>query len=148
MTKTVDDAVLDAALNQIKTTADKLVVCIGAPATYAEANANSPGGKRCGQRAVTSANFTGPANGDISGRKLTVNQQTGITVDVSGTADHVALVDDTASVLLAVTSLAASQAVTAGNTMPLAASTASIEPAIPPSLLNRVASVRARRDRP
>lgn len=117
MAKTVDDTVLDAALNQIKTTADKLVVCIGAPATYAEANANSPTGKRCGQRAVTSANFTGPANGDASGRKLGVNQQTGITVDVSGTADHVALVDDTASVLLAVTSLSASQPVTAGNSM-------------------------------
>lgn len=117
MVKLVDDAVLDAALNQIKTTADKLVVCIGAPATYAEANANSPTGKRCGQRAVTSANFTGPANGDVSGRKLGVNQQTGINVDVSGTADHVALVDDTASVLLAVTSLSASQVVTAGNSM-------------------------------
>lgn len=117
MTKTVDDVVLDAALNQIRTTADKLVVCIGAPVSYAEANANAPTGKRCGQRAITSANFTGPANGDVSGRKLTVNQQTGITVDVSGTADHVALVDDGANVLLAVTSLAAAQAVTAGNTM-------------------------------
>ncbi len=117
MAKTVDDGVLDAALNQIRTTADRLVVCIGAPLTYAEANANSPTGKRCGQRAITSANFTGPVNGDVSGRKLTVNQQTGIPVDVSGTADHVALVDDTASVLLAVTSLSASQAVTAGNTM-------------------------------
>jgi len=117
MVKSVDDTVLDAALNQIKTTADKLVVCIGAPATYAEANANSPTGKRCGQKAIAAANFTGPSNGDTSGRKLAVNQQTGITVDVSGTADHVALVDDTASVLLAVTSLSASQVVTAGNTM-------------------------------
>lgn len=117
MVKSVDDTVLDAALNQIKTTADKLVVCIGAPTTYAEANANSPTGKRCGQKAIAAANFTGPANGDTSGRKLAVNQQTGITVDVSGTADHVALVDDTASVLLAVTSLSASQVVTAGNTM-------------------------------
>ncbi len=117
MAKTVDDVVLDAALNHIKTTADKLVVCIGAPVSYAEANTNSPSGKRCGQRAITSANFTGPVNGDVSGRKLTVNQQTGITVDVTGTADHVALVDDTASVLLAVTSLSASQAVTAGNSM-------------------------------
>ena len=117
MTKTIDDVVLDSALNQIRTTADKLVVCIGAPVSYAEANANSPTGKRCGQRAITSANFTGPVNGDVSGRKLTVNQQTGIAVDVSGTADHVALVDDGAGVLLAVTSLAAAQAVTAGNTM-------------------------------
>lgn len=117
MTKTVDDTVLDAALSQIKSTADKLVVCIGAPASYAEANANSPTGKRCGQRAITAANFAGPVNGDVSGRKLTVNQQTGIIVDVSGAADHVALVDDTASVLLAVTSLSASQVVTAGNTM-------------------------------
>jgi len=117
MAKTVDDVVLDAALNHIKTTADKLVVCIGAPVSYAEANTNSPSGKRCGQRAITSANFTGPVNGDVSGRKLTVDQQTGITVDVTGTADHVALVDDTASVLLAVTSLSASQAVTAGNSM-------------------------------
>ena len=117
MAKTVDDIVLDASLNQIKTTADKLVVCIGAPVSYAEANTNSPGGKRCGVRAITPANFAGPVNGDVSGRKLTINQQTGITVDVSGTADHVALVDDTTSVLLAVTSLSASQAVTAGNTM-------------------------------
>lgn len=117
MTKTVADAVLDGALNIIKNTADNIVVCIGAPTTYAEATTNSPTGKRSGTKAITSGDFTGPANGTTSGRKLTSNQATGITVDVSGTVDHVALVDNTASVLLAVTSLSASQAVTAGNTM-------------------------------
>jgi len=117
MTKTVDDTVLDGALNVIKTTADNIVVCIGAPTTYTEATTNSPTGKRCGTKAITSADFTGPANGTTSGRKLTSNQATGINVDVTGTADHVALVDNTASILLAVTSLSASQAVTSGNTM-------------------------------
>lgn len=115
--KLLDNTVFDAALNQIRNSADKLIVCIGAPANYADATTNSPTGNRSGETAVTSADFTGPANGDVSGRKLTVNQQSGIDVDAGGTADHVALVDDTASVLLAVTSLNASQVVTAGNSM-------------------------------
>lgn len=117
MVKTLDDVVFDAALNKIKNDADNIVVCIGAPANYTEATTNYPTGKRSGTKAITGSDFAGPTNGDTNGRKLTVNQITGITCDVSGTADHVAIVDNGASVLLLVTSLSASQAVTAGNSM-------------------------------
>jgi len=58
-----------------------------------------------GEIAVTGADFSN-GDGDVSGRKVTVAQQVGITVDVTGAWDHVALVDDGANALLLVTMLA------------------------------------------
>lgn len=65
---------------------------------------------------IDSADFTGPANGDTNGRKLTVAQQATITVDSSGTAQHIALADSANSKLLYVTTCT-SQALTSGNTV-------------------------------
>lgn len=115
MAKFLADSILDAALTALEA-ADQLVICIGQPATYAAATTDSgSGGNACGEVAIDASDFT-KANGDTSGRKTTVAQQTGVTIDVSGTADHIALVDDGASALLLVTTLSASQAVTATNT--------------------------------
>jgi hypothetical protein len=116
MAKFVLDAVLDTALNEIINNADQLVICSGQPATYADATTDDgSGGNALGETAIAGADFTGPADGDTNGRKLTVNQQTGITVDVTGTADHVAIVDDTNSRLLLVTTIS-SQSVSSGGT--------------------------------
>ena len=110
----LSDTVLDAALDVIAT-ADQLIICAGEPADYTDATTDSgSGGHALGEVAVSSGDFT-KADGDASGRKVTVAQKTGVTIDVSGTADHVALVDDGASVLLAVATIT-SQAVTATNT--------------------------------
>ena len=54
------------------------------------------------------------ADGDTSGRKVTVAAKSGVNVDSSGTATHVALVDATR--LLYVTTCT-SQALTSGNTV-------------------------------
>lgn len=118
MAKAVVDAVLDAALNEVINNADQVVVCNGEPATYADATTDSgSGGNALGESATGSADFTGPAAGDTSGRKYTYDGKTGIDVDVSATADHVAIIDDTNSRLLVVTTISNSQSVTAGNTM-------------------------------
>jgi hypothetical protein len=110
MAKTVHDDVLDAALNLIKTTADRVILCSAQPTTYAEANATYA----LADQAVDSSDFTGPANGDTSGRKLTVTAQTGVSVDTTGTSNHVAVVDDGTSKLLYVTTHTG-QVLTAGN---------------------------------
>lgn len=115
MAKFLADAVLDAALDELET-ADQLVICEGEPATYAAATTDQgAGGDALGEIAIDSSDFT-KADGDTSGRKTTVAQQTGVAIDVtSAGADHIALVDDGASRLLAVTTCT-SQAVTSGNT--------------------------------
>jgi hypothetical protein len=115
MAKFVNDAVMDAALNHIKNSVDKLILCVGQPTTYAEATTalGTGSGKKVGEIAFSSAQVT-LANGDTSGRKATFSAMTDIDIDLNGTVDHVALVDDTGSVLLLVTTCAA-QAVTAGN---------------------------------
>lgn len=119
MVKTVDDSVLDAALNEIINNADKIVLCDGAPSNYSDATtAATSTGNELGNKAISSADFSGPTDGDTSGRKLTVNAITGITVDHGGTLDHVALIDDDASRLLHVVSTA-SQGVNAGDTVDL-----------------------------
>jgi len=114
MTKTVHNDVLDAALQYVEDNADKLVICSTAPTTYTEANVTYALGS-------ATPTFTGPVDGDTSGRKTTVDAVSGATVDASGTYTHVALVDTANSKLLYVTEAGSSQAVTAGNQFSLAA---------------------------
>ena len=111
MAKYTDDAVLDAALDKIAT-CTRMVVTSAQPANFA------------GIAAVALADVTltagagngdyTKANGDTSGRKLTVAAQTAVPIDSSGTATHVCLDDGTT--LLAVTTCT-SQALTAGGTV-------------------------------
>ena len=111
MGKSVHDDVLDGALNIIKNNCTRMTACSAEPTTYTEGNATYA----LADVTLSSSDFTN-ANGDSSGRKTTVGQKTGVTVDSSGTATHVALLDVTNSKLLYVTT-ATSQALTAGNTM-------------------------------
>lgn len=111
MAKTVDDSVLDAALNAVKNGATQLCICNAQPTTYAEATSTYKLALKTG---LTSGSFTGPVNGDVSGRKLTINAITGITVDTGGTAIYVALCSG--SVLLYVDTCT-SQVLTTGNTV-------------------------------
>jgi hypothetical protein len=107
MGKRTEDAVLDAALNQIKNNCVKLCVCTTEPATYAAATSTL----KLASVVISSADFTGPAN-DSSGRKVTVGAQSSVSVDTTGSAAHVALV--TASALYIVTTCS-TQALTASN---------------------------------
>lgn len=112
MAKAVHDDVLDAALNILKNNATRLTVCSAQPTTYNEGNATYA----LADVTIDSTDFTGPANGDTSGRKIAINAQSGVTVDASGTATHVALLDVANSKLLYVTTCT-SQALTSGNTL-------------------------------
>jgi hypothetical protein len=64
--------------------------------------------------AITSANFTGPVNGDADGRKLTVNAQNDQDIFVTDDAIYCALLDGTNKVVLFVTSTT-TQTLTSGN---------------------------------
>ena len=108
MAKSVHNDVLDAALNEIAT-ANLMTACNAQPTTRTEAVTTFA----LADVAMTAGDYTN-ADGDVSGRKVTIGQKTGVTVDTTGTANHVALVD--ATVLLYVTT-ATSQALTATNTM-------------------------------
>lgn len=114
MAKSVHDNVLDAALNYLKNNVVLETVCTSQPTSYAEASATY----KLADVAVDSADFSGPANGDSSGRKIQVNQQATITVDSSGSAQHVALCSS--DTLLYVTTCTAQQ-LTQGNTVTIPA---------------------------
>ena len=109
MARLVADAVLDAALNYIKNNGVTMTACSTQPTTYAEATSTY----KLADVTIDSADYTGPAD-HTSGRKLTVNAQTGITVDSSGTYGHVAICSS--DTLLYVTT-GTSQVLTAGNTV-------------------------------
>lgn len=110
MAKIVHDDVLDGALNIIKNNCTRQVACSAQPTTYAEANATYA----LADVTMASGDFTA-ANGDTSGRKLTVAAKSGVLIDTTGTATHVALLDVTNSKLLLVTTCT-SQALTANGT--------------------------------
>lgn len=117
MTKKAHDDVMDGALSVVRNNCTLMTACAGEPLTFAEANVG--GGKFLADVAMASGDFT-LSNGDVSGRKLTVAQKTGVTIDASGTVDHIALLDVTNSRLLYVTTCTA-QMLTSGNSMSIAA---------------------------
>lgn len=108
MAKATPDAVLDKILDEVAT-ATKLVVCSAQPTTYAEANATYA----LAGIVTDSGDFT-KANGDTSGRKVTIGAQNSVLIGTSGTATHVALIRTADSTLLYVTTCT-SQALTANG---------------------------------
>jgi hypothetical protein len=107
MAKFTHDDVLDAALDKIAT-ATRMVACSGQPANFAGIAAVA-----LADVTLDGGDFT-QANGDTSGRKVTVAAQNGVEVDATGTANHIAL--DDGSILLHVTTCT-SQSLTDGNTV-------------------------------
>jgi len=104
MAKKYDNSVFDAALNIIKNGATSLVFCSAEPANFAGVAAVT----LCSSAALTAADFTGPADGDVSGRKLTVNAINDLAPSANGTITYAVLVS--ADTLLTGTSVT-SQAV-------------------------------------
>ena len=107
MAKYQIDAMLDAALAYISTNATELYVCSAEPTD--RANAIS-----VGLTGAATPSFTGPANGDVSGRKLTVDSEVDIAITASGDATHIALCSGTT--LLYVTTCT-TQSLTSGGTV-------------------------------
>jgi hypothetical protein len=114
MAKLVGSAVLDAALNAIKTGSNRMVVCSSQPTTYAELTTF-----KLAEVAMASGDYT-LANGDTSGRKVTMGAKTGVSVATSGTATHVGLGNSTNSTLDLVTTCT-SQAISTGGTVDIPA---------------------------
>lgn len=110
MAKFTNDLIMDAALDFISANAARLVVLSTQPANYAAVAAAT-----LAEAAISSADFT-KADGDSSGRKTTVGQQSDLDIDVSGTATHVGVIDDSNSRILDITTCT-SQALTAGGTV-------------------------------
>jgi len=115
MGMSVHNDVLDGALAVISANADRESACEGEPTTYE--HATSLKGVATGKAGSIKSDpgFTGPAEGDVSGRKLTVDQNAGVAVGATVTADHVALADSVNSKLLFVTTCT-EQVLTSGNT--------------------------------
>lgn len=109
MAKQAPDATIDSMFDYIDQ-CNTMVVCSAEPANYA------------GIAAVTLAtvaltpdtDFT-KANGDVSGRKVTVAAKSAVSVTASGTATHIAIARTTDSTLRYVTTCT-SQVLTSGNT--------------------------------
>lgn len=112
MGKFANDDVMDAALDVIAE-GNILTVCSQQPTDRTEAITTY----KLADVALTPGDGNGDftvGNGDSSGRKVTVAQQTDIPVDSTGDATHVAICDDTR--LLLVTTCT-TQTLTAGNTV-------------------------------
>lgn len=107
----MNDLFADAAFDYLDQ-CDKLVVCSAQPTTYTEANATYA----LADVAMTPDTDYPKANGDTSGRKVTVAAKNTFAVDTSGTATHIALIRTSDSSLRYVTTCT-SQALTAGNTV-------------------------------
>ena len=108
MAKFANDSVMDAALDLVAT-GTILTVCTTQPTTRTQAITTY----KLADVVTDSSDFA-KANGDTSGRKLTVAQQNNVTVDTTGTATHIAVCDG--SDLLYVTTCT-SQVLTSGNTV-------------------------------
>lgn len=122
MGKAIHDDVMDAALGYIRDNANEFVLLNADPGTsYTQAHS----AYALGRITVNSADFT-LANGDSSGRKVTMSAQSSIGLDETGNCNHFAINDTDNSKVLLVTTVA-SQAVTSGN----AASTPAFDHEIP-----------------
>lgn len=109
MAKKTPDPVFDAALSYVQSRATRQVACSAEPANFAGVAAVA-----LADVAVASGDFI-IADNESGGRKVTLGAKSGALIDTSGTATHVALVNDTNSELLPVTTCT-SQALTANGT--------------------------------
>lgn len=110
MSKQAPDATIDVMFDYIDQ-CNIMHLCSAEPANYAGIAAVS-----LASVALTPDTDFTKANGDTSGRKVTVAAKNGVSVTSSGTATHVAIARSTDSTLRYVTTCT-SQAVTAGNTV-------------------------------
>jgi len=114
MAKSVNAAILDLALTDIKTNSNRQVVCSAQPTTYAELTTY-----KLAEQAMVAGDYT-LAAGDTSGRKVTVGAKAGVAVATSGTATHVGLGSSGRTQLDLVTTCT-SQAINTGGTVDIPA---------------------------
>ena len=111
MAKLLTDAMIDGGLDKVAT-CTRITVLSAEPASIADITTNY----KLATTTLAGGDFT-KANGDVSGRKTTVAQKTGVSITASGTATHVAIDDGTDYVVTTCTS----QALTSGGTVTIPA---------------------------
>lgn len=109
MAKQAPDATIDSMFDYVDQ-CNIMHVCSAEPANYAGIAAVS-----LASVALTPDTDFTKANGDTSGRKVTVAAKSAVSVSSSGTATHIAIARSTDSTLRYVTTCT-SQALTSGNT--------------------------------
>jgi hypothetical protein len=113
MGKSAADATIDGGLDYIQTNVKALYVCTtDEPATFADAS-ETTAYMMAKSTSLTSASFT-KANGDSSGRKITIAQQSSLSITQTTIAGHIALTS-TDTLLLVTT--CTTQVLTTGNTV-------------------------------
>lgn len=115
MAKFSPDAIMDAGLAVIAL-ADECYVCSTQPANYAGIAAVTLAGPIVMTPGAGNGDYT-LADGDVSGRKLTVAAQNGASVTGTGTAGHIVLATGGATDLIRAITTCTSQALTSGNTV-------------------------------
>lgn len=106
----LENPVYDAALQVLIDDGDRLDLCSQEPTSYTEATSTYSLGN---QTTITIGTI---ADGDVSGRKVTVSATSGGSIGTTGTATHYAISDTTGTQLLAAGELTTSQQVVSGNT--------------------------------
>ncbi len=109
MARSVHDDVLDGATGIIKNNCNLMTACNAQPTTRTEAVTTYA----LADVAMASGDFT-QGDGDTNGRKVAVAAKSTVTIDTTGDATHVALVDGTR--LLFVTTCT-TQTLTSGGTV-------------------------------
>ena len=110
MAKYIHPDVHDKGLQEIVDNCDKQVALTAFTSTYATAN----GANKLAEVAVAPGDFT-LANGDVSGRKVTVAQKTGGTITAEGNPTNIAWLDTVNSRVLMVTEETTTQTLYVGN---------------------------------
>jgi hypothetical protein len=108
------DDVFDNGLNVIDANVENLYITNAEISVFANLAAATLGSK-------AAPTISAPGDRTGGGRKVTVSAITDGAVSANGTASHYALVDDSASKILAAGPLNASQVVTSGNVFTLTA---------------------------
>ncbi len=110
----IADYILDLMLAEFDANADRIDICTQEPTTFTEATSTYSKGSK------TSFTVGSPADRSPNGRKVATMTVTDGSVSGTGTVTHWGITKASGSTRMATGSLAASQAVTSGNTFTLA----------------------------
>ena len=111
MAKWQNDAMLDAGLAYITSNATEMYACSAQPANYA-------GIAAVALTSVVVPSFTGPADGDVNGRKITVDEKSGIPITDDGDGTEVVLASSDTLLYVATNDL---QGLVSGGTLKILA---------------------------
>lgn len=117
MTRYVSDEIHTQGLQYAKNNVDKIVLCVGAPTTFSDADTvNGNGtGKKVLEAAAVSTDFV-IANGATDGQKITLTAKNGITPNGTGDGDHICWLNTGNSTIEVILPLASAETVADGGT--------------------------------